>query len=222
DSGGGRTGSNGKGGGVVSLQGVGADARPRSPRFACPWHVPNPRERCKRYYRQGDQSRGRYRVDRGGDHVPGAWRWTDSHLCVFCRFRPRHRHGLVRRSEAGRGEPTATLGGPFDSATCTRRMQYTSRFRGRLKRLSGWKIQGDRQTAAAQKEKPMVKKTVWMLFVVIVVGPVPSAVRAQGPAGANPGLGRPALPPAVPGVRDPEKRRNDHDAWTNIHSVPPG
>ena len=90
----------------------------------------------------------------------------------------------------------------------------------------------------------MVKKTVWTLFVVIVVGAVPSAVCAQGPGGANPGQGRPALPPgngglgadgrmnvppgmpalppAVPGVRDPEKRRNDHDAWTNIHSVAHG
>src|SRR5262249_52677959 len=101
-------------------------------------------------------------------------------------------------------------------------MRSKSRFRGQLKRLSGWKIQGDRQTAAAQKEKPMVKKTIWMLFVVIVVGPVPSAVRAQGPAGANPDQGHPTLPTAVPGVRDPEKRRNDHDAWTNIHSVAHG
>jgi hypothetical protein len=92
----------------------------------------------------------------------------------------------------------------------------------------------------------MSKKSLWALFVVIVVGPAPSAVRAQGPGGANPGQGRPAVPPArgpgtegrmatppgalfpppaVQGFRDQEKRRDDQNPWANahvLHAIPHG
>jgi hypothetical protein len=46
----------------------------------------------------------------------------------------------------------------------------------------------------------MLKKILWTLFVVIIVGPAPSAVRAQGPGMFNPGRGGPALPPGGGGV----------------------
>jgi hypothetical protein len=87
----------------------------------------------------------------------------------------------------------------------------------------------------------MLKKTLWTLFVVIIVGPAPSAVRAQGPGMFNPGRGGPALrprgggvganggmkspvagpfvPPAVPGFVDQEKRRDDQDPWNMTHII---
>jgi hypothetical protein len=55
----------------------------------------------------------------------------------------------------------------------------------------------------------MVKNAAWALFVVTVVGSVPSAVRAQGPGVAP--------PPTVPVIRGPENRRDDHDAGAFVH-----
>src|SRR6516165_440854 len=87
----------------------------------------------------------------------------------------------------------------------------------------------------------MLKKILWTLFVVSVVGPALSAVRAQGPGMFNPGRGGPArppanggiggnggmkappggpfLPPAVPGFREQEKRRDDQVPWNMTHII---
>jgi hypothetical protein len=85
----------------------------------------------------------------------------------------------------------------------------------------------------------MLKKILWTLFVVSVVGPALSAVRAQGPGMFNPGRGGPGLPPAnggiggnggmkappggpflppgVPGFREQDKRRDDQTPWNMTH-----
>jgi hypothetical protein len=72
----------------------------------------------------------------------------------------------------------------------------------------------------------MLKKILWTLFVVILVGPAPSAVRAQGPGAANLGQGRPPgvvfPPPTVQGSRDQEKSRDDQNPWTNAHNLAHG
>ena len=88
-----------------------------------------------------------------------------------------------------------------------------------------------------------MKTILWALFVALVVSPVSSAVYAQKPGAANPGQGRPAVPPVgrgvgidggmnvPPGVLFPppappdlpaqEKRRDDQNSWLHhAHMIP--
>jgi hypothetical protein len=83
----------------------------------------------------------------------------------------------------------------------------------------------------------MTKKTLWKMFVAVVVCTAPSAARGQGPAAGNPGQGIPGLPPmnggadgrvdgrpgvvppppVVPGLPDQDQRRDEHNPWINPH-----
>ena len=66
-----------------------------------------------------------------------------------------------------------------------------------------------------------MKRTLWALPVAFAVCAATSTVHAQGPDAGNPWQGRPGLPPAVPGSRDQEKRRDEPGAWTRIPYVVP-
>jgi hypothetical protein len=86
-----------------------------------------------------------------------------------------------------------------------------------------------------------MKTILWTLFVALV-GPLSSTLYAQKPGAANPGQGRPAVPPvrggvgidgrmnvppgvlypqpAVPGLPAQEKRRDDGNSWLHAHLIP--
>ena len=66
----------------------------------------------------------------------------------------------------------------------------------------------------------MTNKALWALLVAVAVWAAPSA-QAQGPGAANPWQGGPGMPPALPGFRDQEKRRDDLGGWTSIPHVIP-
>jgi hypothetical protein len=91
----------------------------------------------------------------------------------------------------------------------------------------------------------MMKKVLWTLCVVLAGGAAPAALQAQWPGAANPGQGRPGLPPAggvgrpgpvilppnfrfqppaVPGLPDRDKRRDESHPWINAqiitHAIP--